>query len=229
MCKEHDNDKLSKARQLLPQRFKIFDEQNNEIVYEDEELDVILNTKQQKKRHNFAESIQERNLNLRGKEGVFDIEELVNFLAEENLKDVAVIQVPPELKYCQFMVICTAKSSRQVKVRFLLSTCFGQILNYNFYRQNFIELLNKIYKIKKSKKDPFLNLDDASKDWRLVDMHNIILHVMLEDVRHFYDLESLWTVGWEYDEKAQKREEDNIVKDIITKHIEFLERQEQSN
>lgn len=50
---------------------------------------------------------------------------------------------------------------------------------------------------------------------------------MLEDARQYYDLECLWTVGWEFDEKVQKREENNIVKDIISKHIEFLEKQKQ--
>ena len=55
-------------------------------------------------------------------------------------------------------------------------------------------------------------------------MKNIILHIFLKEIREFYDIETLWTVGQEYDEKTQHQEE-NLVKNIIDKHLSFIEQQ----
>lgn len=51
----------------------------------------------------------------RGSEGVFDVEELVDILRDERLIDVAVIEVPPQLPYADYLVICTSISGRQAK------------------------------------------------------------------------------------------------------------------
>lgn len=87
-------------------------------------------------------------------------------------------------------------------------------------------MFNKMYKIKKHEKDPFLNLDDKSNDWKLIDMGNIILNLFLEKAREFYDVETLWTVGEEFDDKIQKPKSDaNIISDIMSKHLNFIEQQ----
>lgn len=91
-----------------------------------------------------------------------------------------------------------------------------------------MEILNKIYKIKKNKKDAFLNLDDDSKDWRLVDMKNIILHVFLKETRELYDIETLWTVGEDFDDKIQ-RPETSKLSDIMSKYQHFVEQQSKSS
>lgn len=71
--------------------------------------------------------------------------------------------------------------------------------------------------------DPFLDLGGGeSPDWRSVDMKNIVLHIFLKPTRDYYDIETLWTVGHEYDEKTQ-RPETVSVEDIMQKHMKFLE------
>lgn len=69
-----------------------------------------------------------------------------------------------------------------------------------------------------------MNLDDDGQNWKLIDLGNIVLHLFLEDAREFYDIESLWTVGEEFDDKIQKPDID-IVSDIMSKHMDFIELQ----
>ena len=50
-----------------------------------------------------------------GTTGVFDVEEVVDLLRDENAKDICVIVVPPELKYVNYMVIVTGRSTRHLR------------------------------------------------------------------------------------------------------------------
>lgn len=59
-------------------------------------------------------------------------------------------------------------------------------------------------------------------------MSNIILHVFLRETRELYDIETLWTVGAQFDDKIQ-RPDTNIVQDIMDKHISFLQQQSMKN
>lgn len=59
-------------------------------------------------------------------------------------------------------------------------------------------------------------------------MSNIILHVFLRETRELYDIETLWTVGEQFDDKIQ-RPDTNIVQDIMDKHISFLQQQSMKN
>lgn len=42
------------------------------------------------------------------------VEELVDFLKEENAKDICVIELPPELNYVRYFVICSGMGSRHI-------------------------------------------------------------------------------------------------------------------
>lgn len=124
----------------------------------------------------------------RGETGVFDIEELVDLLREDNAQDIVAIQVPPELKYVSYMVIVSSASSR--------------------HRTALAELVRAAYKLKKDKKDHSVIMEGKGTDWVAMDMGNIALHIMKPETREMYDLETLWAVGAEFDEKAQVSEED---------------------
>ena len=50
-----------------------------------------------------------------GETGVFDVEEVVDLLRDENGKDICVIAVPPELKYVSYLVIVTGRSTRHIR------------------------------------------------------------------------------------------------------------------
>lgn len=46
---------------------------------------------------------------------MFDIEDLCQLLREELMNDLCVIAVPPELKYVDYMVIVSGRSTRQLR------------------------------------------------------------------------------------------------------------------
>ena len=55
-------------------------------------------------------------------------------------------------------------------------------------------------------------------------MGNIILHIFLHDVRHYYDLETLWAIGEQFDDKLQ-RQEKSVITDIMDQHLQWIEQQ----
>jgi hypothetical protein len=53
-------------------------------------------------------------------------------------------------------------------------------------------------------------------------MKNIVLHLFMKETRDYYDIETLWTVGEEFDDKTQRPEVDSVL-DIMEKHIKYLQ------
>ena len=50
-----------------------------------------------------------------GKRGVFDIEDLVALLQDDNAQDLCVISVPPENRFVDYLVIASGTSTRHIK------------------------------------------------------------------------------------------------------------------
>lgn len=173
---------LGSWTQYATQKYERFAEKSSHIIYDfDEEqkrLQEGIETKEEHEEELFLE---------RGVTGVFDVEELIDLLREENAKDIVVIKVPREMKYVNYFVIVTSKSQRHINA---LS-----------------QLVHRVYKKKRNANDPFVNVEGKNTDWVALDMGNIALHIMTADMRESYDLETLWTVGPQYDEKC--REEEN--------------------
>ncbi|XP_013778276.1 uncharacterized protein LOC106462859 [Limulus polyphemus] len=146
-----------------------------------------------------------RGLNLeRGKTGVFDVEELVDLLAEENMKDIAVIEIPKSVCYADYLVLATAKSPRHSRA--------------------VAQFIRKLHKRKKIKDDPYLNIEGLeNRDWKAIDMGNLVLHIFLPQARNHYDIETLWTVGQEYDNQIHQKEEDPVL-DLLEQHRLFLQK-----
>lgn len=114
----------------------------------------------------------------RGKTGVYELEELLTVLREENAQDICVINIPPEVNLTDHMVIVSAISLRHLRA--IMST------------------VNNIYKHKKHDSDPFLLIsgqDDPKSEWLAVDLGNAFLHVMMPQTRQRYDIEGLWLSG----------------------------------
>lgn len=119
-------------------------------------------------------------LGSRGKEGVFDLHEIVDVLRFENVADICCIRFPEDINYADYLVIGTGISFRQLKA--------------------VMEYVRKLYKAKKHKKDPSVKIEGLeSADWLAMDMGNIALHLFLPKTREEFDLESLWTLGEEFD------------------------------
>lgn len=188
---------------------------NAKKLYSDEDSTVILDIleKQQASQNGVKEEFEYypenikvdefEGLNLtRGVTGVFDIEELVDVLRAEKLTDIAVVTVPQDKAYCDYLVIATAVSRRQSRA--------------------VSEFLKKLYKRKKDASDPSLFIEgDECPNWKALDMGNIVVHIFLPDTRSQYDLETLWTVGGSYDDLTHAK--DDPVFDMLQEQIQLLE------
>jgi len=130
----------------------------------------------------------------RGQEGVFDLPELMDVLRAENVQDVVVVKVPDDMNYADYLVIGTGFSFRHLK--------------------SVMEYVKKLHKGKRGKKDPHATIEGLeSEDWLVVDMGNIVLHLFHPEARSEWDLETLWTVGPEFDDLTNSGRRNNAEMD----------------
>ena len=87
-------------------------------------------------------------------------------------RDVAILDVRKVSSICDYFVICSGESQRQVKAihEEVIKSC----------KKNEI-------RIQHSEKD------EAAR-WILVDFFDVILHIFFEEARSFYNLEYLWNI-----------------------------------
>ena len=92
--------------------------------------------------------------------------------ALEDMKgqDITIIDVRGKTSVTDFMVIASGSSSRQVK--------------------SLVE--NVLEKVKEQGVRPIGSEGLDSGEWALLDLGDIVVHVMLPTARQFYDLERLW-------------------------------------
>ena len=95
--------------------------------------------------------------------------------AVENLKaqDVVELDVRGKSSVCDFMVVASGTSTRHVKSIADEVVKFAKQLDYQ----------------------PLGVEGEQEAEWVLVDLGDVVIHVMLPRVREFYALERLWTVG----------------------------------
>ena len=82
----------------------------NDSIFEQREYDLrsLLYNIQKSKAEKDRAAVAERRTSM------MTVEQLVEFLHEHNARDVCVIQVPPELDYVEYFVVCTAMGTRHV-------------------------------------------------------------------------------------------------------------------
>ena len=201
----------------LRQKFQTFEERPAHVIrdwheetygmrWEEKHRDVVEDEsfylyREKKKPQRRAEALDAR----RGVHGVFDIEDLVDALRSEKMEDLSVVAVTPEAHYCEYLVLVTAKSQRHMEA--------------------VVQFIRKLYKLKMRAGDPQLPETVGLKgksSWRVIDMGYIVIHFFMPGVREVYDLESLWCVGPEFDEKTVRPQFDEIV-DFMEKHVKFIE------
>ena len=100
-------------------------------------------------------------------------------LADQRLTEICVLQVDAALQITDFFVIATGASSRQ------LSRAADQVLAT----------------LRERGMRPVGKEGVAQGQWVLLDFGDVVLHLMREDMRRFYELEVLWgdcpCVPWE--------------------------------
>lgn len=94
--------------------------------------------------------------------------------ALENIKgqDVTVLNVADKTSIADVMVIATGTSDRHV----------GSLAN------------EVVMKAKEAGEQPLGVEGEMKSDWVLVDLGDVIVHVMTQKARDFYELEKLWSV-----------------------------------
>lgn len=116
--------------------------------------------------------------------GVFEIEDLVDVLRKEGARDLCVIKMPADLKYVDYFCLVDGFSYRHM------------VGMANFVR--------KCYKMKRNSGEKIPKIEgETSKDWIAMDMGNIALHIFTKQSRKYYDLESLWCLGEEYEKRIK--------------------------
>ncbi|WP_226643077.1 ribosome silencing factor [Microbulbifer variabilis] len=96
----------------------------------------------------------------------------LNALEDLKGKDIVALDVSEFSDVMDNLVICTGTSSRQVKS----------------LADNVVE------ELKKEGVRPIGVEGKEQGEWVLVDYGDLVVHVMLADVRNFYDLEKLWSM-----------------------------------
>jgi ribosome-associated protein len=92
---------------------------------------------------------------------------------ELKAKDVVEIDVRGKSSVCDFMVVASGTSTRHVK-----------------------SIADEVVKFAKNLDVQPLGVEgEREAEWVLVDLGDVVVHVMLPRVREFYALERLWTVG----------------------------------
>lgn len=99
------------------------------------------------------------------------VEQIVEFCDDMKAERIETLEVRGKTSVTDFMVVCSGNSQVHAEA----------------IAERVIEKTRAIGIKPLRKKDP------SGKDgWTLVDFGDVILHVMLEEKRQYYDLESLW-------------------------------------
>ncbi len=105
------------------------------------------------------------------------------FLEERKFADIEVIDVAQSLQIADYFVLASGKNSRHLKAS--ADELFQRLREWGVQRRGL-----EGYREAK---------------WILVDLNEVIVHLFLDEVRRFYDLDNLWGDCPRLDWKAQSK------------------------
>ena len=101
----------------------------------------------------------------------------VKILDTKKASDIKVLKIDKKTILADYFIICTGNSSTQVKT-------LADEVEYQFGVGN----------------APYVRLEGTDSDeWKIIDCHDIIVHVFSNEARGFYKLEKLWADAEEID------------------------------
>lgn len=94
-------------------------------------------------------------------------------LEELKAQDIIVLDVKDKASFTDFMVIASGTSDRHLKA-----------------------MANEIHTKAKAADNPPLSTEgEETRNWVLVDLGDVVVHLMRPEVREMYELEKLWSIG----------------------------------
>jgi ribosome-associated protein len=99
------------------------------------------------------------------------VEIIVNALEDMKGNDISVIDMDGKTDVFDIMIIATGTSDRHVK-----------------------SIANNLVDESKKRKLGVLGVEQE-RSWVLIDLYDVVVHVMLEETREFYSLEKLWEIS----------------------------------
>ena len=97
---------------------------------------------------------------------------LLKILEDNKAIDITILHVSHLTQMTDDLIICTGSSSRHTRT-----------------------LAKELYKYIKLNKSPFLGMEgEDTGEWVLLDLVDIMVHVMLTSTREYYQLEKLWQI-----------------------------------
>jgi ribosome-associated protein len=106
--------------------------------------------------------------------------------AELKAQDIVEIDVRGKTSVCDYMVVASGTSTRHVK-----------------------SIADEVVKFAKRLDCQPLGVEgEREAEWVLVDLGDVVVHIMLPRVREFYALERLWTVGDQPPEESRAEAQD---------------------
>ncbi len=98
------------------------------------------------------------------------LEAILASLSENKAEEVVQIDLRGKTSVCDFMVICSGRSSRQV-----------------------VSLAEKLEEVLKHEHDVLPRAEGKETgDWVLIDGADVVIHIFRPEVREFYQLEKMW-------------------------------------